>query len=206
MIKIGDVRIRVSNIKNYGIRKEEVFFEKVYGRKQKEKLLKKSGFSLKGFMEGFTAIKMPKGESEDDYDYFHNGELVSVSSARASLVKLGEAESIYAYLEKGELYVLPGSGPSEDIKSNIEREESMRFYRDNPQYGTDASDFEVKVIHAEEDGIYEIHGIKISKKEDITTGIEKYLYVTTFQGDNYVFGKDKIDVDEKVEELDKRFS
>lgn len=201
MIKIGDVRIRVSNIKNYGIRKEEVFFEKVYGRKRKEKVVEKekSGSLTRALGKGLTKMIVAIAESERktvefieknghygdyydyDYSFFPTEESLSVSKERANYVRRDKVYSIPVRLKKGESYFHALDKGDKIVEGS-------------------------RINKANEDGIYYVYADDVSKKEDITTGIEKYLYVTTFQGDNYVFGKDKIDVDEKVEELDKRFS
>jgi len=161
MIKIGDVRIRVSNIKNYGIRKEVVFFEKVYGRNRKERVVEKSGSLGRALGEGliktmeFIADLDPEFRGKEkhdyhdyDYEYFHTEELVSVSDERASAVRDEVARSIYVYLKKGESYVLPGSGPP----LNERGEESSSLAYHAIQEGNYSGK---KIMYADEDGVYQ---------------------------------------------------
>lgn len=58
---------------------------------------------------------------------------------------------------------------------------------------------------AEEDGVYR-SAYPIFENDDIRAHNLRYLYVTTFQNDNYTFYENEIDIDQKLEKLDNFFS
>lgn len=155
-VAINDVRIRVNNIKNYGVSEEISYLSKVYRildcyRCEKERIEKN--------------IEINK----EEYEW----------------VKSGKDAPIYALFNEAD----------EDV-----------FYDD--YIGDYYADFievpEGIICHAIEREDFETAGDIMIKAvpSDVWCEEKKYLYITTFQNDNFQFYDDEIDVEQILKKID----
>lgn len=147
IITFGDVRVIISNIKNYGLSQAEMTYQKVYVKKEKETV--------------FSFL-------QEIYEDIWEGELMP----------LGEGEIV-----KWQFGALNG------------------FW-----YNTLTGKRMRRLIHGKK-GIYEDGNSIFDPKADIKSFEEQYLYVTTYQGDNFKFWEKESDfnIENKLNELDTYF-
>ncbi|MEA5093498.1 MAG: cold shock domain-containing protein [Sedimentibacter saalensis] len=153
-IQFGDVRVKLSNVKNYGISQDYYQYEKVFRVWYNESTSKLG--------------KLFNIKYEFDWEFADKYERLYCNSEREKKIKAGECYS-YVYAEKDQAYSYEGNN----------------------------------LIFAKEPGIYKSN-IRRSCLGDIVDLPEDYLYVTTYQGDNYKFRVNNGDFDiyKKLEELD----
>lgn len=155
-VAINDVRIRVSNIKNYGVAEETKYFSKVYKilncyTSEKERLEK----NIEINKDEFDWVKSDKDApiyalfDEDDEDVFFDG---SIGNYYADFIEVPEGIICHA----------------------IEREDFET-----------AGDIMIKAVPS-----------------DVWCEKKKYLYITTFQNDNFKFYDDEIDVEQILKKID----
>lgn len=172
-VKFGEVRIKLSNIKNYGVNVENKFYEKVYKRQE----VKEYDNALLQFLGGKISYR---------YTYYKDEE---ISSSRYDDIKKGVILPGKVFLLKGQEYLRLKS----EILGNriLYRNETYKnVHTDNCQY-------------ASVDGVYETN--KIAEQDDVFLKEISYMYVTTYQNDNFKFMQDleDWDVKKKCAELDK---
>lgn len=148
MIILGNTRIRLSNIKNYGISSGKKFRQKLYTRKE---VINPIGViaTIASWLEGGYSTGL---ETKDEYEW---------SGKWKDNISKKEIDEL-----KGATLVLLDDGTIETTRS------------------VSASD------------------------SDIQDYVEKYLYITTFQNDNFVFWQSDVsfDIQEKLKEIDNMFS
>jgi cold shock CspA family protein len=157
IIKIGNTRIKLNNIKNYGISVQDRYYLKVY-KSQKRK----------GILNQFLDIS----------DYIHNGMKTEISYATANDLLRGKTVEKQVFLNKGQFH-----------------------YTNRTVNGSNLE-------YAKYDGLHSIDSSESdeSDKSDLIHIKEKYLYLTTYQKDKYTFYNSEIDIEEKLNELDKYLS
>lgn len=150
VIILGDVRIKIGNIKNYGIAYENRLYWKVYRRKKVSFWKELFGFQEYEWKKEIRRIK--------DNEYY---ESVFVSD-NGNL--LNEQKVQRRYLNEDDL---PGSDLKIAGKNCVDKEE-----------------------------LWASNAMLLRK--------DKYLYITTYQNDNFVFFgcESDFDIDEKCNELD----
>lgn len=157
-IILGDVRIRVNNIKNYGISSKQRAYEKIYTLIEEE--YNRSGLSKR--LLGKTGYKR-KLE--------WNGELELLDDDR------------YEELEKA------------SRNSSSDRNVCYKLYR---KKGSE----EIRGFNRLD--VFSVNGSISADMRDVVFRKDKYLYITTFQRDNYVFFdcEEDFDISDKCRELD----
>jgi CspA family cold shock protein len=168
-VQFGDTRIKLANIKSYGVSIHRTYFEKIY-----EKVGELTGDET-GFI-GFLKSLVDWDEIEFQWQY--KGRSFEVSEVQAAQILRGQSKRA-VYVKKGERYKL----------------------MDN----TDGSHTYERYHRADKDGIYCLE--RNTEKTDLIIKDRQYLYITTYQNDNYRFYEDEVgfDINEKVRELDIAF-
>lgn len=159
-IAINDVRIKASNIKNYGVSEDTKYLAAVY----------KIKYESIGFIFSHTEYSKEKTDKKvvidkNEYDWIKNN---------------GESP-IYGLFDEDDSNVYIGDSanvPEGVICHAIEKR--------TDQYGfTYAGDTMIKAT-----------------PEDVWCEKKKYLYITTYQNDNYKFYENEIDIDEVMKKID----
>ena len=149
MVILGNTRIRLSNIKNYGISSETRYRQKIYKR---EFVANRFGATVDAITQVFLDFNLNTAGAR--YEYEWTGEW-------------------YDGMSKKELEELNGA---------------TLYLRDDGKIGSTRD--------------------KLVDKPSIQEYREKYLYITTFQNDNFVFWESEVsfDIQEKLKEIDHMFS
>lgn len=177
-IKLGNVRLKANNIKDYGISEKEVYYQKVYQWRYRE-----------------GSSKLDKFFGTRYIDYIDTGEWYEINERRFNSIASGD-ESYYHVMKakKGEC---------------IGR--YYEYYDSFDSYNNVSAD-----IYAPYDGVFDLNDSKynwhLTKRNqkagrgDVMKVTEEYLYITTYQGDNYVFNKSQADfnIHEKFKEIDEQ--
>lgn len=168
-VSFGDVRIKVSNIKNYGIATEPCCFAKVYVEKTEER----THYSLIRRREKkYTAhLWVPS----DDYK-------VRISRQEyEKVLNLTNAEFVGRYV------LIPKDKKYEGIT-----------------FGEPITVLDDKVIVQQKGTALFIVGAGFLTSKDVWIGERDYLYITTYQNDNFKFYRDEccFNIDEAIKELD----
>lgn len=209
MFTIGDSRIRISNIKNYGISDEVFYWAHVYRFQTEERkhlsLFKKKETTIKGLNDVLITdsndICYRKMISKDFYNdvitgKYKEGKFFAFSKDEFSSFKkeVDRFDNIY-YTHSFEVI-------GEDLFRSNSFSLAHPFCRFNNPYNIGSF-----VI---------IRETKIEFSDDTTSSIyypmsssdvffthERYLYITTYQGDNFKYYEmDGIDIDDCVKSLD----
>lgn len=148
MIILGNTRIRLSNIKNYGISSGKKYKQKIYNRKEE-------------------------------------------------INPIGFVATIVSLLEGGE-------------RSGVE---TKYVYEWSKEWRDDLSKKEIEelngaLLYWKDDGTIGATRNVSATSSDIVEYREEYLYITTFQNDNFVFWESEVsfDIQEKLKEIDNMFS
>lgn len=180
IIALGNVRVRLSNIKNYGISSQNFEFfvlQKYKFIKEKRNITKKRKVVCKALAYSSTLVTALVGigvamlEGENKGKGLATGMKVS-EHVNDTLNGLLETEKVVGYEYIGDCMFIPSRNDVDKILSN----------------------------NVDNDIYYEEKGI-VEKKVD-------YLYITTYQKDNFIFREDlsTFDIYEKCKELDNYFS
>jgi len=175
-IALGNVRLKASNIKDYGISAEERCYQKVYKWRYED------GTSRMERFLGTVYIK-----------YDDTGEWFEISKKRYESIAAG-SEKYYHVMKanKGDII--------------------GRYY--SQYWGANSNMNEAEDIMAPYDGIFDLndekYGWKLTKRNskaergDVKQTTEEYLYITTYQGDNYVFYESQanFNIYDKLSEID----
>lgn len=158
-IILGNIRIRVSNIKSYGISSEERFYEKIY-----------IGIEVSHSRSGLPKLLL--GEKYTTLELEWKGDMELIDDDRYSDI------SKKNYYECDEEYRRCGC-------------KSMIYCNTYKLYKKTGSN---EIL--ESDQFSTIDEVVLERRD-------KYLYITTFQRDNYRFFEDEFNIFEKCRELDK---
>ena len=151
-VKIGDNRIKISNIKNYGVSTKNLFYQKVYKVVEERTLLQRLLTSR---------------------EWIETENLVNINEVDAENIKNG-IQPLCVYRKKGSTI-----SSQKDFNGNM-------FY-----------------VNAEKDGNYYLRIDEASARiTDLITKSVRYLYITTFQNDNYTFYEDEVDIDNIINMID----
>jgi hypothetical protein len=169
-IVFGDSRIKLSNIKNYGINTESIYYQKVYVKKTTKKKESILFFNWTSTKDEWVYEGHKVNICESDY----NKAISSFTHDTSVVYKLG-------YFSKGDKCLVF----------------STLYVQGEPV----GKDYVEKA--APEDGVYQFN--EKATKEDFLTENEKYIYITTYQNDNFKFySKDMVgSLENKLSELDK---
>lgn len=161
-IILGGERIKLSNIKNYGIASETVYYQKVYKFKPAEGVFGHHEFEDIGEWK--------------EIPYLRYYDIARGSKNYMHIIRASKGEPI---------------GVVDPSKRKM---------------------FETSYKHAKEDGIYDLNYLDDFSavingnpvKSDVKEIKEDYLYITSYQGDNYKFSKNNaiFNIHEKLRELD----
>lgn len=154
-IAINDVRIRVSNIKNYGVSEEKKYFSKV--------------FELDSYYNRESRAEMNIEITKEEYEW----------------VKSGKDAPAYALFDENDENVL-----YDDYLGN--------YYADFHKVP------EGIICHAisTEDSFLDGEIMTKADPSDVWCEKKKYLYITTYQNDNFKFYDDEIDVEQTIKKID----
>lgn len=161
-IKLGEERIKLSNIKNYGIASKDVYFQKVYTFTVEDGLFDKREYNDANMWQEITYLRY-YDIANGLKDYMH-------------IIKALKGEPI---------------GVVDPSKRKL---------------------FESSYKNAKKDGIYDLNRIDDMcssvnanpSKSDVKLAREDYLFINSYQGDNYKFSAStaNFDINEKILELD----
>ncbi len=175
-VNIGGNRIKVSNIKNFGISYETEYYAKVYKINIEE-------YGV-GFLGGLLFATFDKEIPESSY---------KVTDKTDTNYKMEISEDEYTKIKKGK--ILP-------IYAQVEKDNICNCYVKRDLYdGT-------YIILAQQKGKWEdgeyVDGniLSVATPDDVFEEKIRYLYITTYQNDNFTFYEDECDIDEKLAELD----
>lgn len=163
VIILGDVRIKIGNIKNYGIAYENRLYWKVYRKKEASFWKDLFGYSEYEWKKEIRRIK--------DNEQVKTIDLGSVFWKSYESVFVSDNGNLLNAQRVQRRYLNENDQPGSDLR--IARENSL---------GTDA----------------------LLASDAMLLRKDKYLYVTTYQNDNFVFFdcESDFDIDEKCNELD----
>lgn len=174
-IMFGEVRVKLNNIKNYGIVDENRYFEKVFG-KYLAQAEKRYDNKILDFL-----ISTPA-----QYEWTVHCRDTEIDSIRYNSIKNGERRARKGYVIENANYY----------------EFEIANEWDNAR-GKNVDKVYQKQRTAQQDGIYEVN--YWAQKDDVFMKSIPYLYVTTYQDDNYVFRQDLVSwhINEMCAELDR---
>lgn len=175
-VNICGNRIKVSNIKHFGISSENKYYANVY----KVKMEKRGGVGFAGAM-----FLLVFNQSVPEPTYF-------ITEKKLTNYKNEISEEEYTNIKRGvkmPIYLQVDSNEMDKSHSKFEFVEDLID-------GT----YIVKSISK---SVYTEGKIEVEATPDDVFKVEtRYLYITTYQNDNYTFTENECDIDEKLAELD----
>lgn len=190
-ITFGDVRIKLRNIKNYGISTEKFYYERVYKvvyTKAKSKLWRFFGFEDTDIQKTDVYVEI----SENRFNSIKNRE------ETAGHVIFNKDKENHFYYDDNFFFNI---GNVSILNANI----ANHAYTHNSYKLSDTSEIVICLAYEKStyDGKPYEKPLFYAKPDDVWCEKKKYLYVTTYQNDNFRFyDNDNLNIKEKINELD----